>query len=86
MAERSKRTKRTPTKGVPPATVTSKRAPDEGGESLASPLARRWADSRSGAVAGRGYHYQDLVGAWVVLQVLTGDIEAGRVLAEGSRT
>jgi hypothetical protein len=50
---------------------------------LSSPLARRWADSRSGAVAGRGYHYQDLVGAWIALRVLTGDIEAGRILAEG---
>ena len=49
-----------------------------------SPLARRWADSRSGAVAGRGYHYQDLVGAWVALHVLTGDIDAARsALAEG---
>lgn len=57
--------------------------PYEGGETLASPLSRRWADSRSGAVAGRGYHYQDLVGAWVALQVLTGDIDAGRVLPEG---
>lgn len=83
MAKRSRRTKRTPTNAVPPATVTSKQSPDEGGEPLASPLARRWAASRSGAGAGRGYHYQDLVGAWVALQVLTGDIEAGRVLAEG---
>jgi hypothetical protein len=34
-------------------------------------------------VSGRGYHYQDLVGAWVALQVLTGEIDAERVLAEG---
>jgi hypothetical protein len=33
--------------------------------------------------AGGGNHYQDLVGAWVALHILTGDIEAGRVLAEG---
>ena len=83
MAKTSKRTKRTPAKGTPLATVTSKRATDERGAFLASPLAVRWADSRSGAVAGRGYHYQDLVGAWVALHVLTGDIDAGRVLAEG---
>ena len=82
MSRRSKRTKR-PTSAVPPATVWQKRDTDEGGESLVSPLARRWADSRSGAVAGRGYHYQDLVGAWVALHVLTGDIDAARVLAEG---
>lgn len=83
MARKSKHAKRTPTKAVPPPTVTPKRATDEGDGSLSSPLARRWAESRSGAVAGRGYHYQDLVGAWVALHILTGDIEAGRVLAEG---
>ncbi len=83
MAKRSKRTKRTPTEATRSATVTAKRAKGGLGDSFASPLARLWAESRSGAVAGRGYHYQDLVGAWVALQVLTGGIDAGRVLAEG---
>jgi hypothetical protein len=83
MAGKSKHAKRAPAKAVPSAPVTLKRATDEGDGSLSSPLARQWAKSRSGAVAGRGYHYQDLVGAWVALHILTGDIEAGRVLAEG---
>lgn len=83
MTKRSNGTKRTPTRAVPPAAVAATRARDEGGEPLATPLTRQWADSRSGAVAGRGYHYQDLVGAWVALQVLTGSLKAVRVLAEG---
>lgn len=83
MAQKSNRRKRTPTAEVPAVSVRSKRAPDAGGEAMASPLCWRWAESRSGAVAGRGHHYQDLVGAWVALQVLTGDIDAGRVLPEG---
>ncbi|WP_326943735.1 hypothetical protein OG439_27680 [Amycolatopsis sp. NBC_01307] len=83
MAKRTRHTKRTPAKAVLPTTVTFESAVDESGESLASPLARRWAESRSGAVAGRGYHYQDLVGAWVALQILAGGIEPGRVVAEG---
>ena len=51
-------------------------------EQLASPLERAWVESRSGAIAGRGYHYQDLVGAWVALRVLVGEIAPGRVLPE----
>ncbi len=83
MAKKSRCRKRTRTAVVPAVPGTSTRAPDEGGEALASLLSRRWAESRSGAVAGRGYHYQDLVGAWLALHVLTGDLDAGRVLPEG---
>jgi len=67
-----------------PEVVVRKSTTAEGDEgSFARPLARRWAESRSGAIAGRGYHYQDLVGAWVAVQVLSGDIDATRVIAEG---
>src|SRR4051794_30749930 len=83
IVKRTKRTKRTPANAAPPATAMSERAADGGGDPLASPLESRWAESRSGAVAGRGYHYQDLVGAWVALQVLSGGIDPGRVVAEG---
>jgi hypothetical protein len=84
MAKKSKTRKRTPSNVVPPAPVSPKAEPSKQDEGqLASPLARRWAESRSGAVAGRGYHYQDLVGAWVAVQIQTGDIDAVRVIAEG---
>ena len=82
MARKSKDGKRTPAQAAS-VRATPTRAPEEDGESLASSLDWRWADSRSGAVAGRGYHYQDLVGAWVALHALAGDIDAWRVIAEG---
>jgi hypothetical protein len=83
MARKTHHPRRTPNKAIPPSSAMPKRVTDEGDGSLSSPLARWWADSRSGAVAGRGYHFQDLVGAWVALHILSGDIDAGRVLAEG---
>jgi hypothetical protein len=52
-------------------------------QALASDLSSHWARTRSGASAGRGFRYQDLVGAWVALRVLTGSVEADRVVAEG---
>jgi hypothetical protein len=84
MTRKSKHAKRTLINAVPQAAVTRERARDEGDGSLSSPLRRLWAGSRSSAVAGRGNRYQDLVGAWVALRVLTADIGAGRVLTEGS--
>ena len=83
MGRKSKHARLTSAKAVRPAAVAPERPADDGEGSLASPLAHHWADSRSGAVAGRGYHYQDLVGAWVALRILTGDINAGRLLPEG---
>ena len=42
-----------------------------------------WSDSRAGARAGRGYHYQDLVGAWVACRVLAGEWLVDRLVPEG---
>lgn len=39
--------------------------------------------TRSGARAGRGFHYQDAVGAWLCGRVLSGVLEADRILPEG---
>ena len=41
------------------------------------------AQSRSGAISGRGYHYQDAVGAWLGLRILTGKTVAERLVPEG---
>jgi hypothetical protein len=44
---------------------------------------RVWSRSRSGAWAGRGFHYQDVVGAWLCAQVMTGELFADQVVPEG---
>ena len=46
-------------------------------------LARRWAGSRSGAWAGRGFHFQDAVGAWLLAKVEAGSIPQVVVVPEG---
>jgi hypothetical protein len=51
--------------------------------SLGISLADHWARSRSGANAGRGFRYQDLVGARIALSLLTGEFGAERLVAEG---
>ncbi|MER6398420.1 hypothetical protein ABT263_20550 [Kitasatospora sp. NPDC001603] len=42
-----------------------------------------WKATRSGALAGRGFHYQDAVGVWLCGRVLSGVLEADRVVPEG---
>lgn len=39
--------------------------------------------SRAGAIAGRGFHYQDAVGAWLCALLLDGRLRAGRLVPEG---
>ncbi|WP_123816979.1 hypothetical protein [Kitasatospora cineracea] len=47
------------------------------------PAEALWMTTRSGARAGRGFHYQDVVGAWLCGRVLSGALEADRILPEG---
>jgi hypothetical protein len=42
-----------------------------------------WSSTRAGARAGRGFHYQDVVGAWLCGRVLTGELTVDRVVPEG---
>ncbi|MEU3001395.1 hypothetical protein ABZ684_28175 [Streptomyces sp. NPDC006995] len=42
-----------------------------------------WATTRSGARAGRGFHYQDAVGAWLCGRVISGALDADRIVPEG---
>ncbi|TCC35109.1 hypothetical protein [Kribbella sindirgiensis] len=42
-----------------------------------------WSDTRAGARAGRGFHYQDAVGAWLCGQVLAGALAIVRIIPEG---
>jgi hypothetical protein len=51
---------------------------DEEAEALKS-----WAKTRHGAIAGRGFHYQDAVGAWVGAQMLSGTFDFERLVPEG---
>jgi hypothetical protein len=41
-----------------------------------------WSDSRAGARAGRGFHYQDLVGAGVACRVLAGEWVLDRLVPQ----
>lgn len=42
-----------------------------------------WANSRSGARAGRGFRYQDAVGAWLATQIWAGTLDAKALVPEG---
>ncbi|MFJ4591369.1 MULTISPECIES: hypothetical protein [unclassified Kitasatospora] len=60
-----------------PTTATQQIEPNSGSvEAL-------WATTRSGARAGRGFHYQDAVGAWLCGRILSGALDADRIVPEG---
>ena len=42
-----------------------------------------WTGSRSGARASRGFHFQDVVGAWLASRLSSGDLNADRLTPEG---
>ncbi|MEO9322243.1 hypothetical protein ABFT23_02050 [Nocardioides sp. C4-1] len=42
-----------------------------------------WRKSRHGATAGRGFHFQDAVGAWLAVGILTGTVDVDRLVPEG---
>lgn len=42
-----------------------------------------WSSSRAGSRAGRGFHYQDVVGAWLCAQLLADDLLIERIVPEG---
>lgn len=63
---------------VSEGTVATEAAPDPDGSVEAA-----WLASRSGAIAGRGYHHQDLVGAWLATRALAGEVAVDRVIPEG---
>lgn len=44
---------------------------------------RHWTQSRSGGRAGRGFHFQDAVGAWLTALVADGSTISGELVPEG---
>lgn len=42
-----------------------------------------WVTGRHGANSIRGFHYQDVVGAWLCGRVLSGDLSVARIVPEG---
>ena len=42
-----------------------------------------WADSRSGARASRGFHFQEVVGAWLASRIAAGIVACDRLVPEG---
>lgn len=72
-----------------PASTSNVKAPStETSESLTPPdagerLVDHWLGSRSGARAGRGFHFQDAVGAWLAALVACGELDADSVTPEG---
>lgn len=43
-----------------------------------------WMATRPGASAGRGFHYQDVVGAWLAASLLAGELAVDRIVPEGN--
>ncbi|MDE0267986.1 MAG: hypothetical protein OXI96_02975 [Acidimicrobiaceae bacterium] len=65
---------------VPPNPLEVSDGYDEYGSEV---LATRWVQSRHGARAGRGFHFQDVVGAWLASRIATGSIGATALVPEG---
>ncbi|MCP3754124.1 hypothetical protein [Streptomyces sp. TBY4] len=65
----------------------SKRAqlpvPVQQSEPNSGPGEALWVSTRSGARAGRGFHYQDAVGAWLCGRILSGALDSDRIVPEG---
>lgn len=53
------------------------------GDPVSGPAESLWTKTRSGARAGRGFHYQDAVGAWLCGRVLSGRLAIDRIVPEG---
>ncbi|MDP9441242.1 MAG: hypothetical protein M3P34_03470 [Actinomycetota bacterium] len=86
--KRNKRKARYPPKPTPAQrnAKTNEASEDrqrEGVEELASFFSASWRQSRSGAISGRGYHYQDAVGSWLAVRAHVGDLECDRLVPEG---
>ena len=55
----------------------------EVGAPLATLLDEQWWDSRSGAIAGRGYHFQDVIGTWLATRTIAGGFVVEQIVPEG---
>jgi hypothetical protein len=53
------------------------------GEPLATLLDEQWQGGRSGAIAGRGYHFQDVIGTWLAARTLGGQLMVEQIVPEG---
>ncbi|MFC8537131.1 hypothetical protein ACFUJY_24880 [Streptomyces sp. NPDC057249] len=58
-------------------------APTQQNDPGNEPAGHLWTKTRSGARAGRGFHYQDAVGAWLCGRVLSGGLVVDRIVPEG---
>ena len=52
----------------------------DGGESW---FASEWQGTRAGSRASRGFHFQDVVGAWFASRLATGELAVNRIVPEG---
>ncbi len=52
-------------------------------EDVGELLVAQWQSTRWGARSGRGYHFQDAVGAWLAAQLATGTLDATSIVPEG---
>ena len=42
-----------------------------------------WSEKRAGARASRGFHFQDVVGAWLASRLASGELAIDRLIPEG---
>ena len=74
---------------LPPATSADKAVDEpsdieaELGDEEEVWLSAVWRDTRAGARASRGFHFQDAVGAWLASRLSSGDLNADRLTPEG---
>ena len=83
---RKVRRKRSAVRGVVANATTSETQPQfpiEDAEEPESWYSSVWRDSRAGSRAGRGFHFQDAVGAWFASRLASGDLAIDSITPEG---
>ena len=55
----------------------------EGLEELESWYSSQWQGTRAGSRASRGFHFQDVVGAWFASRLASGELEVDGIVPEG---
>jgi hypothetical protein len=74
-----RKSRKAPRRSPPPLRNVVSPTPIGGGDDA---YLADWAASRSGATAARGFHFQDVVGAWIALEIAHGAID-GVLVPEG---
>ncbi len=80
---KGRRRRQVSTRAAPPKSGAHIRLRTEPPEERESWYSSEWQGTRAGSRASRGFHYQDVVGAWFASRLATGDLAVDRIVPEG---